>query len=385
MAECFRLGNNFGQLFRRNIDHATVRGVGNRLQHQDVAQSVQDIGGESARLLTRFDDSVHDLEQAGGIGGRQGGYHFIERAGIGDTDEFHRICVCDADIAGARDELPEQRQGVAHATFGGSCDQCECCGVGGDSFGFADSGHVRAQDASRYEPECVVMRAGLDGPQDLFRFRGGEHESEMRGGFLDELEQGVPGIFGELVGFIDDVNGVPAVDRGKRRALAQLAGVLHRTMRGGVNFDHVDGAGAVGRQIDAGLTHSAWLRSGAFGAIQAAGKDPGAGGFAAAAGAGKQVRVVHPIVGQCTHERTGDLFLADDIHEPAWTVFAIQRERHATTLTTRDFRPGGITKGPPAHPTEPGYPCCLPALGGLAGRRHAGDRGPVYAHGVTLG
>ena len=24
------------------------------------------------------------------------------------------------------------------------------------------------------------------------------------------------------------------------------------------------------------------------------------------------------------------------------------------------------SKGPPAHPSEPAYPCCLPALGGLA-------------------
>src|SRR2546426_5399417 len=34
---------------------------------------------------------------------------------------------------------------------------------------------------------------------------------------------------------------------------------------------------------------------------------------------------------------------------------------------TRTSYPSGLTEGPPVHPSEPAYPCCLPALGRFTG------------------
>src|SRR2546421_544959 len=45
---------------------------------------------------------------------------------------------------------------------------------------------------------------------------------------------------------------------------------------------------------------------------------------------------------------------------------------------TRTSYPSGLTEGPPVHPSEPAYPCCLPALGRFTGcTPHEGLR-PLY-------
>ena len=98
----------------------------------------------------------------------------------------------------------------------------------------------------------------------------------------------------------------------------------------------------------------------AFGAVQAAGQDAGGGGFTAAAGAGKQVGVVDPVLPQSRHQRLGDVFLPDDVRERIGTVSAVKggSNSHRLNPTNRHRH-----KRPPMHPPEPIYPCYLPVLG----------------------
>ena len=110
--------------------------------------------------------------------------------------------------------------------------------------------------------------------------------------------------------------------------------------------------------------------------LRAAGQDAGARGLAAAARAAEQVGVVDPVAAQRLLQRVGDVLLPDDLGEGRRAVVAVEGEGHGGSayaggrLTTRSARPrplGGGRKGPPAHPPEPTYPCCLPALGGFSG------------------
>ena len=123
--------------------------------------------------------------------------------------------------------------------------------------------------------------------------------------------------------------------------------------------------------------------------FRAAGQDAGAGGLAAAAGAGEQVGVVDPVVGQRGRSGVGDVVLADDLGERLGPVAAVERKGciHATNpnqptptahqagrsgLVARAYAPAtperthlAAGKGPPRTRAELTDPCCLPALGEL--------------------
>ncbi len=93
---------------------------------------------------------------------------------------------------------------------------------------------------------------------------------------------------------------------------------------------------------------------------------------------------MHPAAAQRLPERLGDVLLSLDLSERGRPVAAVERERSVGNIGTGPnsiARPAGRTgdvachdliraeegKGPLAHPPEPAYPCCLPALGELAG------------------
>ena len=165
----------------------------------------------------------------------------------------------------------------------------------------------------------------------------GEHELDVRRRLLDDLEQGVEALRGHHVRLVDDVDLVAARHRAERRPLAQLAGVVDAAVAGGVDLDDVEAAGPAAGQVAAALALAARLGDRRLLAVEGAGQDAGAGGLAAAARAGEQVGVVHPVGRQRLPQRLGDVVLAEDLGEPFRPVAAVQGEGgvHACTLTTR--------------------------------------------------
>src|SRR5262249_21215950 len=119
-------------------------------------------------------------------------------------------------------------------------------------------------------------------------------------------------------------------------------------------------------------------------AIQRTGQDPGARCLAAPARSAEKVRVVDATAAQRLAERFGDMFLSLDLGKGGGPVAPVQGERRVgdprailIRMARAAARPGDVAchdlicteggKGPLAHPPEPAYPCCLPALGELAG------------------
>lgn len=128
------------------------------------------------------------------------------------------------------------------------------------------------------------------------------------------------------MGLVDDVDLVATARGPEEGLLAQLTGVVHTTVGGGVDLDDVDGTGAVACEVLAGLALTAGV-GWALCAVQAPGEDAGAGRLAASARTAEQVRVIDPVVPQRLLQRVGDMLLPDDLGEGLRAIAAVQRER----------------------------------------------------------
>src|SRR5262245_62424108 len=115
----------------------------------------------------------------------------------------------------------------------------------------------------------------LDRRDDLLRLGGREHELQVRRRLLDQLEQVVEPLPGNHVSLVDDVYLEPPGDRGVEGPFAQVPCVVHATMRGRVNLDHVDAAGPGRGQRDTGLAYPAWVGGGTLEAVERRGNDQG--------------------------------------------------------------------------------------------------------------
>ena len=177
------------------------------------------------------------------------------------------------------------------------------------------------------EPEKVIATIRSRTHHYPFRLGRGEDELQVRRRLLDQPEQGVEALPGNHVRFVDDVDLEPPRHRRVKGPLPQVPGIIHTTVRGGVDLDHVDAARPLRCQRDAGRAHPAWVRSGPLLTVERPGEDPGAGGLAAPAGTAEQVRVVDTPVEQGLPERFGDLLLALDLGEGGGPVLAVQGQR----------------------------------------------------------
>ncbi|MCB5281621.1 hypothetical protein BJQ89_01370 [Arthrobacter sp. ES1] len=126
------------------------------------------------------------------------------------------------------------------------------------------------------------------------------------------------------MGFVDDKDLVAVADGSVGCPFAQVAGVVDTAVAGGVDLDDVEGPGAAPGQFDAARALAARGIRGALGAVQATGQDAGGSRFSAAAGARKEVGVVHAILAQSGHQRLGYVFLPDNVRERIRAVSTVK-------------------------------------------------------------
>src|SRR5699024_7399758 len=115
----------------------------------------------------------------------------------------------------------------------------------------------------------------------------------MRRRLFDQFEQGVEAFGGDHMGFVDDIDFVPAARGRKERALTQIARVVDAAVCCRIDFNDVNAARSVARQIPAALTLPAWLGHRALLAVERPSQDTGAGGLAAPARTGKKIGVMY--------------------------------------------------------------------------------------------
>ncbi len=213
--------------------------VRNGRHHDQVAEPVEEIGREPARVVTGGDDLVDHGEQGRAVAVGQRVDGLVQQDAVGHAEQRHRPVVAQAVVVRAGQQLVENGQRVADRSGARPHDQRQHGRIDGDPLPGADRRQMFAQHARRNQPEGIVVRPGPDGRDDLVRFGGGEDELEVRRGLLDDLQQRVERRRGHHVRLVHHEDLEPGRRGGEERPLAQIAGVVDETVRRGVDLRDV--------------------------------------------------------------------------------------------------------------------------------------------------
>jgi hypothetical protein len=226
-ADLARLLEHPRDLVVGHLHKAALGRLRDGLQQDEITQSLEQVGGEPARVVPGLDEPIDGLEHGGPVGGGQRVDDVVDQGDVGDPEQGHRALVRDALRSGAGEQLVEHGQGVARRTPARAEHQRKHRRRDDGALFGTDPLQQLAQRAGWDEPERVVVRARADGGQHLLRLGGGEHEDEVLRRLLHDLEQGVEPLRGDHVGLVDDEHAVARLRRREERAVAQLTGVVH--------------------------------------------------------------------------------------------------------------------------------------------------------------
>ena len=287
---------------------------------------------------------------------RQG--HLIQQRGVRVAQQGDRGFVVDPGLRGPGHQLVQYGEGVTHRSSAGADHQRQHALGHLDVLTFAEGLQVLQQGLGRNQAERVVVGTRADRADDLVRFGGREDELDVGRRLFNDFQQGVESCRGNHVGLIDDEDLVPVAGRGKSCTFAKVAGVFDAAVAGRVDLDDVKGARAAAGQFNAAVAFAARGRRRAFGTVQAACQDAGAGGLAAAAGPGKEVGVIDPVLRQGSHQGGGHVLLPDNVGEGVGTISTVKRCTHTDTLSVlRCIRHQLVNNFiRPYHPRLPGQP-----------------------------
>ncbi|OUE30038.1 hypothetical protein BFL35_12475 [Clavibacter michiganensis] len=329
------------------------RALDGRGAHDDeVAQALEEVLDEAARILAGLDDAVHPRERGGGVMPGDRVDDLVEQGGVRVAEERDGALVLHALVLGSGDELVEQGEGVAHRPAAGPDHERQDAGGDAHVLLRREVLHVVEHLRGRHEAERVVVRAGADGADDLVGLGGGEDELHVLRRLLHDLQQRVEALRRDHVRLVEDEDLVAVARRREDRALADVARVVDAVVAGRVDLHHVERPAAVAAELDAARADAARGVRGALRAVEAAREDAGRRGLAAAARAAEEVRVVDAVGAEGGAQRIRHLRLADELGEVLWPITAIQGGDHEPEDTGHPRpspRPGVNPRRGPRH------------------------------------
>ncbi len=268
------------------------------------------------------------------------------------VEVLNDLFVGDVALGEAR-HLVEDGKRVAHAAVGFLRNHVQCLRLVLYPLFFRHAAEVGDDVRHGDAREVVYLAAAQDGGQYLVFLRRGEYEDGVRGRLFERLEESVEGRLRKHVHLVDDEDFVPPYLRGYLHLVYQVADVLDGVVGGGVELVNVvrpllvEGAAALA--LVARLA-----RSGGAEAVDGAGEDAGAGGFAHAARAAEEVGVCQLPLRDGVFQRGGQRALPHDGVKRGGAVLACRYD--VVVHVCSPFPPP---------------PCC--------GRRGAGRRVPPFS------
>ena len=315
----------------RPVGAVGVAVTGHALHQGHPVQHLRQVGQRRAEVPRLRDQFTNDGQHLLGVARRQR-LHHGDHVPVIDQAQ-HLFQVAHQQLAAAiGDGLVEQAEAVAHAAVGGAREHRQRFRLGLDAFRCNQRFKVADDLVRQQAPEIELQAARQNSDRDLLRVGGGEHELDVRRRLLERLEQRIEAAGREHVYFVDDVHLVTAAARCVLNRLQQFAHVIDAGARRGVDLDHVDEAPLV--HVHAAAALAAGIRADSALAVQALGQDARDGGFADAAGAGEQERVVQAVLVQPVDQGLRDVLLADQLLKRFGAPLARQDlVTHAVVLT----------------------------------------------------
>ena len=205
----------------------------------------------------------------------------------------------------------KQRLAVAHRAGRPPGEDLQRFRVGLDPFGRHDLpqplGDRAGQNARKIEP--LAPREDRD--RDLRRLGGAEDELDVFRRLFQGLQQGVEGLAGEHVDFVDDVDFEPCPAGPHADVLPQLADFVDAAVAGPVDLQHVHVLAGADAAADVALV--AGDRGGTLFAVQRLGQDSGGRGLAHPACAGEKIGMAHAMGRDGVRQGLGNVLLPDQL------------------------------------------------------------------------
>ena len=324
------------------------------LHEQQLAEVVDQVDDETADVLSLLGELLDLDEGAGRIAIDDRVAEPEERVLLDPADELEHVLDRDR-VPGCGGELIERRDGVSEGAVRAARDECECSVRRVDALAFADAAEHGDEllQPGPLEHECLATRA--DGGEDAREVGRAEDEDEVRWRLLDQLQQGVPRLGGELVCLVDDVDLVTALDRLQHGSFTNLADVVDAPLRCRVHLDDVERAAVGDRPGDGAVRVEVCVRA-TFG-VHRLGENARHRRLARSARAGEEVRLPHLAMLDRVAEGADDRLLADHVAEVEWAVGAIQRGHAAILLAAaRGSARSRAPSSKPASPEDPASP-----------------------------
>ena len=327
-----RLSLHALELVLRSVSQNVARAVTGHRDDEEITQPLEEVLDEAARIVAGLDHALDDAEGRGAVTARESIDGLIEQRGVRVPQQRHRRLVADLAVDRTGHQLVEHRQGVTHRAAARAHDEGQNPLAHADVLLGAQGRQVRAEDIRGHQAERVVVGARADRADDALGFRRRENKLDVLGRLLDELEQRIEALVCDHVGLVDDEDLVAVTHRREGGALAQVTRIVDAAVRGRVDLDNIERAGAAGGQLAAGFALAARGVRGALRAVQAAREDARRRGLAASARPGEQVRVRDAIRAQRRLERLRHVFLADHLVKGVGAIPAIQSCGHPPSL-----------------------------------------------------
>ena len=288
LGELGQLGTELG---RKAGQFQPVRG--HRRQHQVPQQA-----GQALQHRRRFPAPVeqfaagfHHPQRLEAGQGRGQGQQLLFGHRPHQFPHGHRFDRC-----GQQAQLVEQALGIAQAPLGPLGHHMQGFGSNADLLFGGDVAQVAFEGVEGDAAEIKPLAAAQDRRQHPLGIGGGEHENHPRWRLLQGFEQGVEGGRREHVALVDHVHLPARLHRRKAGALDQFADVVDPGVRGGIDLDDVEGVAGGDAGAEGANAAGVWGGAVAADAVERAGQDAGAGGFARAPGPTEQVGRRDPVL-----------------------------------------------------------------------------------------
>ena len=244
----------------------------------------------------------------------------IDGLGVGQAEQVADAALVDV-VGCRRQQLIEHRFRIAHAARGESGDEADRGRIGRPTVRLQDAGELALDLGHRQPADVVALQAGEDGGREARRFGRGEHERHEVRRLLERLQQGVPGVLGDLVRLVEDVDLALQLARWIRQSLTELAHGIDAAIARGVDLDQVQRRPFADRH--ARRTDIACVAVAQVGAVEGLCEDPGERRLAGPARTDEEDGVCDATRPDGVPQRLDDRLLTDDLTEGLGTPAAV--------------------------------------------------------------